>query len=117
MEVPGEGRGIEGVSSVHEMVTKGKGGGGRSERREVSSEKRGGVRSGWWGRRGVVRQAHQGRWVRWDRSGRWVPLLRQAQDRLRQAQGRPLRQAQGRFSGDAGMWFDSALRRLRAGSP
>ena len=29
--------------------------------------------SGWWGGRGVVRQAHQGRWVRWDRSGRWVP--------------------------------------------
>ena len=23
----------------------------------------------------------------------------------------------GRLSGDAGMWFDSALRRLRAGSP
>ena len=37
------------------------------------------------------------------------PLLRQAQDRLRQAQGR--------LSGDAGMWFDSALRRLRPGSP
>ena len=53
------------------MITKGKGGGGRSERSEVSSEKRGGVRSGWWGGRGVVRQAHQGRWVRWDRSGRW----------------------------------------------
>ena len=32
-------------------------------------------------------------------SGALGPLLRQAQDRLRQAQGRPLRQAQGRLSG------------------
>ena len=31
------------------------------------------VRSGCVRGRGVVRQAHQGRWVRWDRSGRWVP--------------------------------------------
>ena len=33
------------------------------------------------------------------------------------AAGSTIRQAQGRLSGDAGMWFDSALRRLRAGSP
>ena len=33
--------------------------------------------------------------LRWDRSGRWVPLLRQAQDGIRQAQGR--------LSADAGM--------------
>ena len=29
MEGPGEGRGIQGVSSVYEMVTKGKGGEGK----------------------------------------------------------------------------------------
>ena len=45
---------------------------------------------------GVVRQAHQKRWVRWNG---WVllgPLLRQAQ-------GGCLRQAQGSFVGNAGM--------------
>ena len=54
----------------------------------------------WWARDGGEVGAGL---VRWDRSGRRVPLLRQAQDRLRQAQGRPLRQAEGRFFGDGGM--------------
>ena len=51
------------------------------------------------------------------------PLLRQAQDRLPGTPGCGSTRAglfgrlQGRLSGDAGMWFDSALRRLRAGSP
>ena len=81
----------------------------------MSSEKRGGV-LGMVGRSGRGSTGSPGTLGALGLSGALGPLLRQAQDRLRQAQGRPLRQAQGRFSGDAGMWFDSALRRLRAGS-
>ena len=79
-------------------------------------DRRGWERWGRWVARDVVRQAHQGRWVR---SGCWVAL---GPGPIRQAQGRLDAGMAGEEDGRVGVgcwegWFDTTLRGLRVGSP